>query len=43
MKENVLQVTKQFEPILFKLYISVEFYVYIVFWKDVYWNNSSYI
>lgn len=36
MKENVVQVTKQFEPILFKLYISVEFYVYIVFWKDVY-------
>lgn len=25
-----------YEPTLFKLYISVEFYVYIVFWKDWY-------
>ena len=33
MKENVVQVTKQFEPILFKLFISVEFYVYIVLFK----------
>ena len=36
MKENVVQVTKRFEPILVKFYILVEFYVYIVFWKDLY-------
>ena len=33
MKENVVQVTKRFEPILVKFYILVEFYVILYFGK----------